>query len=316
MQKVLVTGARGVIGTLLWQALEDSGWSVWPFDTAFAPGTVGHGDIRDSVALDDALAECDGIIHLAAVSRVIDGERDPDACRSINIEGTRTLVESAAASRRRLWILFMSSCQVYGSPAQLPVIESDPIAPVNIYGRSKAEGEQLIDDARAKGLRTAILRLPNVYGSVKDYPDRAVPAFALRAVQGQPLQVTGASQLFDFLHVSDAVSGIARTACRLAEGTPHLPSMNLATGRGISLGELARLAKELAVSDSCIIEGMPRPFDTLGYVGNPRRASQMLGWEAHIPIEVGLARLISAFSDSATPSLLSGDVTVETRQIG
>jgi nucleoside-diphosphate-sugar epimerase len=300
MQSILVSGAKGVIGTLLWQALAGSGWRVQPFDIAFAHGTAGHGDIRERPTLDSAVLDCEGIIHLAAVSRVISGERDPDACQTVNVDGTRILVEAAAASARRPWIIFMSSCQVYGSAPRLPVVESDPIAPVNNYGRSKAAAEDLLAKARAKGLETVTFRLPNVYGSVRDYPDRAVPAFVQGALRGDPLHVTGASQVFDFLHVSDVGRGIVRAAQLLASGTRDLPTMNLATGRATTLGELASLAKELAASDSPVVEDQPRQFDTLGYVGDSKRAREVLGWSAEVPLEVGMSRLISELSRSAT----------------
>jgi nucleoside-diphosphate-sugar epimerase len=114
----------------------------------------------------------DGIVHLAAVARVKHAEADSARCWAVNVVGTENVIAASLAMRRRPWVVVASSREVYGQPGRTPVVESDPIAPINVYGRSKAACEQAALAGRSDGLRVAVLRLANVYGSIHDHPDR------------------------------------------------------------------------------------------------------------------------------------------------
>ena len=83
-----------------------------------------RGDVRDPDKVARAIAGCRGVVHLAAVSRVIDGEREPARCESVNVGGLRVVIE--AAQKIGAWVLFASSREVYGQ-ATLPVHEDAPL---------------------------------------------------------------------------------------------------------------------------------------------------------------------------------------------
>ncbi len=292
MSTILVTGGAGVVGTALVSGLERKGWRVRVLDiAATAPAHV-RGDIRDHAAVRVAARDVAGIVHLAAVSRVGWGEDDPGRCRDINVNGTAVVAEVAGEASQ--WMLFVSSREVYGNPHRLPVVEDDPISPVNTYGRSKADGELAVAEARKHGLVAATVRLPSVYGSVRDIPDRVIPAFVRGAIAGNRLMITGANQLCDFLHVTDAVDGVVKAIDRLNGGDREFPTVHLASGRGTSLGELARLVKALAGSASEIDERPARSFDVKGFVGDASRARRLLGWQASVGLDDGLKQLIAA----------------------
>lgn len=296
MPTVLLTGAKGVIGAATYDWAQRCGWAVRPFDNAIGPGMPGHGDIRDRMALDQALDDCDGVIHLAGISRVHWGEADPALCLDVNVEGTRRVVEAVLARVRQPWILFGSSREVYGNPGRLPVQEDDPIAPVNTYGQSKAEGERIMMAARSAGARIGILRFASVYGTVLDHPDRVVPAFSRRAAEGTTLHVTGAGHVFDFVHLDDTVAGICRMAELLDGGVSDLPPIHLTSGCPVSLGTLAEMAQRFARSTAPIIDAGARPFDPVGFVGDPARAEALLGWTTSISVAQGLAKLVAEFA--------------------
>jgi len=295
MQNVLVTGGAGVVGSALVPALGEFGWRASVFDVA----RDAREDVCVAEAVNAAAAESDGIIHMAAVSRVAWGEDDPQRCLRINVEGTRSVLQAAARAPKRPWVLFISSREVYGNPSKLPVVEDCPLAPVNTYGRSKAAGEALVSEARQAGLAAASIRLPSVFGSTNDIPQRVIPALSRRALRNESLRITDASQLCDFLHISDTVAGITALASRLAAGEKTLPTVHLATGTGTSLGDLARLIKRVANSDSTIVEEPPRPFDVRGFVGDARAARELLGWSPRVPFANGLAKLIADFKRQA-----------------
>jgi nucleoside-diphosphate-sugar epimerase len=137
------------------------------------------------------------------------------------------VIAAALAAPYRTWVLTTSTREVYGEPARTPVVESDPVAPINVYGRSKAACEEVTLGGRDKGLGMAILRLANVYGSVRDHPDRVMPAFCRAAVLGTPMLVEGVGYTFDFTHVLDVARGIERIVWLLEAGRDDLPPIHL-----------------------------------------------------------------------------------------
>ena len=240
------------------------------------------------------MSGCTGVIHLAAVSRVVTAERHPETCWSTNVVGLRTVTDAALRHPDpRPWLIFTSSREVYGQPERLPVDEEAPLRPLNTYGRSKLIGECVVDAARAEGLRTAILRLSNVYGSTHDHADRVIPAFVRAAVQAGELWVNGLDHTFDFTHVEDTVRGVACLAERLTRGLPAPPPINLSTGEPTTLGDLAAMTVALAGGKASIRSGPPRSFDVDRFYAKPSRAFEILDWSPHVSLREGLARLIA-----------------------
>ena len=288
--RILITGSEGLVGTALRAGLEARGVDVVGLDLLGFYGETG--DVREAESVRRAVAGCHGVVHLAAVSRVIWGERDPEGCWATNVGGLRNVVEAAVSQARKPWLIFASSREVYGQPQSLPATEDTLLRPVNIYGRSKVEGERIAMEARDRGLSTAVVRLSNVYGATHDHIDRVVPAFARAAVLGTRLRVDGADHTFDFTHIDDTVRGITALIDLLSGTEPAPPPVHLLTGRPTTLGELAAMAVNLAGARASIAHAAPRSFDVSHFHGNPKRAEELLGWIPRVGLREGLRRLI------------------------
>ena len=287
-RRILITGSEGLIGRALRAALEGRGAEVVGLDL-LGTGRE-HGDVRSLQRVRDALGGCDGVVHLAAVSRVLWGEHDPEGCWNTNVGGLRNVLQALDERRQRPWLLFASSREVYGQPRRLPATEDTPLLPVNVYGRSKVEGERLVDDARSRGLRAAMVRLSNVYGRVRDHADRVIPAFARAADSGSTIRIDGAECTFDFTHIDDTARGMVAVIDLLEIGeTP--PPIHLLTGTPTTLRDLAALAIDVA-GTSPVVEAPPRSFDVSRFYGDPSRARELLGWEPHVVLREGLERLV------------------------
>jgi len=291
---ILITGSDGLIGAALTAKLAGQGVEVRRFDIARSA----REDVRDGDALAAAMTGVEGVVHLAAVSRIVWAERDPVLTEAVNVAALRGLLATAKAAARTPWVIFASSREVYGEPGTMPIGEDAPLAPLNVYGRSKVAGEALMQEARDAGLLANIVRFSNVYGSVADHADRVAPAFARAAATGGRIRVEGADNMFDFTWIDDVVDGLATHVAATRSGEA-LPPIQFVTGTGTTLGTLADIAARHGDDPLTIEAAAPRNFDVARFVGDPARAEQLLGWRASTYVATGFARLVEAFRAAA-----------------
>ncbi len=301
-QVILVTGSAGLIGRTLIPRLHAAGAQTIRLDLR-EPDGDGYGDILDGAAVAKALRMATGVVHLAAVSRVIWGEQNPDHCHAVNFQATAALLRAAAAAPRRPWLLYASSREVYGQQDTLPVAEDAPLRPMNVYARSKVEAEACVAMAQESGVPAAIMRFSSVYGDAQDHPDRVIPAFLRAAVAGATLRVDGLGHGFDFTHVADVADGVVLAAALMADGESAVRPVHFVSGHCIRLGELAALAVEVGGNRAArIVEAPARDFDVQMFAGDPTRAAAVLGWRARVPLAAGMGQLAAAFRASLAPS--------------
>jgi UDP-glucose 4-epimerase len=170
MTSVLVTGANGFLGSALVNDLLESGYNVRalvrnPALPSYRKAVeVIAGDIRDPQCTKQASAGCDTIVHLAGQAHALDDDHVSDQdYQSINVDGTKHLLDGAVASNVRQFI-FASSVKVFGETTRGCVDESEPPAPQSPYAQSKWMAEQLVASYAKGGLATLSLRFPLVYG--------------------------------------------------------------------------------------------------------------------------------------------------------
>lgn len=292
--KLLITGAEGLIGRELRRQLTEAHITYLPFDNCIPSSQAGYGDISQPALLQQALEGCTGIIHLAAVSRVIWGERDPIACWDINVNGTRNVLEAATNAPHQPWVIYASSREVYGQQSHLPVSEDTPRQALNFYAQSKMAAEDLVESYRQAGLKTAIVRFSNVFGDTLDHTDRVVPAFCRAAAFGGELYIEGKDNVFDFTYAPEVVRGLRQVINQLEAGT-QLPPIHFTSGRPTTLAELANLANELGGGLATLTHRAARHFDVARFYGDIRRAQKLLDWQHQVPLAEALSQLINAY---------------------
>lgn len=170
MNRVLVTGAGGFLGSALFHDLRSSGCRVRALVKTESSSLSEMsedavvGDVRDVSCVRRAVAGCDTIVHLAGKAHAIDDEGvSRDDYQSVNVEGTGRLLEEAKAAGIQKFV-FASSVKVFGETTRGCVDEGTAAAPVTPYARSKWAAEQLVESFAKAGLTTVSLRLPLVYG--------------------------------------------------------------------------------------------------------------------------------------------------------
>ena len=293
--KILITGNAGFIGSHLEKLLTAQGVDVLGYDIARNPAE----DVRDLTNVLSHAQGVDGIVHLAAVSRVKWGFEDPQKCVDVNVLGTTNVLEAARqigrAGGKSPWVTFGSSREVFGEAKELPATELTPRIPVNVYGTTKAVGEDLCKAyAQNYGLRTRVLRFSNVYSAPNDQLDRVTPKFIILASKNEPITINGeGAGVFDFTYIDDTVQGIYSCIQEVGkDSAPAFDDFNLVTGTATTLTELADIIKRTMGSTSPIVNDEARTYDVNSFYGSPEKASRVLGFRPTTDLQTGIVRVI------------------------
>jgi UDP-arabinose 4-epimerase len=275
---VLVTGGAGYIGRYVCEALAKSGFQPVAFDNlAIGDGaSVIHGPLHRSDVLDAdelqlalAIHHPVGVIHLAAWCDVEESMRDPAKYRE-NVAGTANVAEVFAG----LPIVFSSSAAVYGQPDACTVNEDAPTVPVNPYGASKLDCEAALKGA-------ACLRFFNVAGGHGDRGGHLIP-WALEAIaSGKRFRLNGdGSAVRDFVHIEDVARACVVALRAMLEGWKPAAPLNVCSGEGYAVREVLTACERITGRWLPIEDRPPRNGDPSRLVGDPSRASMVLGWRS------------------------------------
>jgi UDP-glucose 4-epimerase len=303
---ILVTGGAGFVGShLVEQLLAQRPRRVYVVDN-FLRGSrenlaaalpdpaleLIEGDIRDRTLVDDLLSRSDYCFHLAAL-RITRCAAEPREAFDVMLRATFDLVESAVRHRVKK-IVYSSSASVYGLAPEFPTTESAaPWDNQTLYGAAKTFGEQLLRSFHADhGLDYVALRYFNVYGERMDTEGKYTEVLVrwLDCIRdGTPPLIFGdGSQTMDFVHVTDVAR--ANVAALLAPVSDE--AFNVGTARETSLLELLRL---LLAANGSTLEPRTMPERTVNPVrrrlASVEKAKRLLGFEAGVRLEDGLARL-------------------------
>jgi UDP-glucose 4-epimerase len=251
--RVLVTGGAGFIGRRLVRALLAAGHEVAVVDLRPYPGDgveMVTGDIRDDSVLASAVRPgTDTIIHLAAITSVVDSIDDPVGTYQTNVAATASLLELARTTGVARFLL-ASTNAVVGNVGGETITERSPLRPLSPYGATKAAGEMLLSCyAGVYGMTTCAMRFSNVYGPGMQAKDSFIPRLMRAARDGKGVQVRGdGSMMRDVVHVDDVVEGILA-----AWRAGHTGPVILGSGQSVSVMDMVEAARS--------VTGAPLPVE-------------------------------------------------------
>lgn len=258
MGKIMITGGVGFVGSNLANLIKPSILFDWrkpgylfkdqeESELIYDDCNFIQGDIRNPEDLEKCSKtnRINSIIHLAAIPGLRKCEEEPKLAREVNVEGTKNILEFARREDISK-VIFASSAGVYGEIKEKPITETHPIDPLNLYSKTKVEGENLCKRySEDYSLNTMVIRISNIYGSGFQVKSNltVIPLFILRALQNQPLTVYGdGEQTRDFVHVGDVVQGYRKAFECSGSG---FNVYNLGSGEMTSVNELADVIVEL-----------------------------------------------------------------------
>ncbi len=304
--EILVTGGAGYVGSHACKALANAGYTPLVVDNlsrgnthAVKWGSLYEGDLRDTAFLDKIFRDHDiqAVLHFAADSNVAESVVDPSKYYKNNVAGSINLVESALNNRCDK-VIFSSTCQVYGTPNKLPIVEDDPKLPVNPYGHGKLLVERMLRDCdEAHGLRSVSLRYFNAAGAdpqgdlgEEHHQESRLIPLVLRVAAGirEAVEVYGSdyptqdgTAIRDYVHVTDLVDAHV-AALKHLEAGGETTALNIGTGRGYSVKEVIDTARTVTGRTIRTNIAPRRPGDLPELVANCERAARVLDWQPSV----------------------------------
>jgi UDP-glucose-4-epimerase GalE len=307
--KVLITGGAGYIGSHTVRALVDSGYEVVVLDTlelgnkgAVKQVPFWQGSITDEALLERLFAQerPEAVVHFAAYKAPGESMREPAKYFRTNVGGTVSLLEAMTRHEAR-WLVFSSSCSIFGTPQELPVTENAPPHPESVYGETKLMGETLLKwyDA-TRGIRSSSLRYFNAAGASLDnslgedweHTHNLIP-LVMKAAVGitQSVAVFGSdyptrdgTAIRDYIHVVDLANAHVKALEHLMRENCST-TYNLGTGTGYSVQEVVTAAKRISGVDFAVEYQERRPGDPAAVWADCRKAKLELGWKAQYGLE-------------------------------
>lgn len=296
MEKIVVTGGAGFIGSHVVDALINEGNEVHIVDNLSAGSrenvnphaTLHVEDIRDLGALRKIIAGAKYVFHLAAIPRVQYTIENPLESHDVNVNGTLNVLLAAKEGGVQR-VVFAASSAAYGDQSIMPITENMSPLPKSPYGLQKLTGELYGElFSRIYDLPTVSLRYFNVYGPRMN-PEGAyalvMTYFKKLRKEGKPLTITGdGTQTRDFVHVEDVVRATLLAAQSNTVGKGEVINIGAGKNNCLSVNKIA----EIIGGPVEYIPARLEPHDTLADIS---KAKKLLGWEPVISIEEGLKKL-------------------------
>jgi NAD dependent epimerase/dehydratase len=313
IERVLITGADGFIGSHLTEALVNQGYKVKAFVNYNSFNSFGwldsisaenkskieffSGDIRDPNGVREVMKGVDIVFHLAALIAIPFSYHSPDSYIDTNVKGTLNVIQ-AARDNQVSRVLVTSTSEVYGTAQFVPITELHPKQPQSPYSASKIGADAIADSFyRSFDLPLTIVRPFNTFGP-RQSARAVIPTIISQLLSGaEEIKLGDITPTRDLLFVKDTVNGFLKIAsCDKLIG--H--EVNIATQSEITVGDLAQsLINQInpnakIVSDSVRLR--PEKSEVFRLFGSNQKLKSFTDWKQNYSLEEGLAETIEWFS--------------------
>lgn len=315
--RILVTGGAGYIGSTAVDILMSQGFDVNILDDCStghadnvpAGTTFIQGSLLNTSDIGQALKGCDAVMHFAGKSLVGESVEKPELYWSVNVGGTRNLLDEMRRAKIQK-LIFSSSAATYGEPEVLPISEGAPTRPTNAYGATKLAIDAMItDEARGHGLCAASLRYFNVAGCLKSArgwlterhnPETHLIPNVLRSTSANPVKIFGSDWptkdgtcIRDYVHVVDLIDAHIKALNSLGK-TGH-EIFNLGSGGGYSVREVLAASSSAIGKEIAFVDSPRRAGDPAVLIADISKAERVLNWKPTRDIGAMVADTLASF---------------------
>lgn len=296
INKILVTGADGFIGSHLTESLVRQGYSVRAFvqyNSFNSWGWLDHcaedvkgefevfaGDVRDPNGVRSAIKGCDVVLHLAALIAIPYSYHSPDTYVDTNIRGTLNVVQ-AARDLGVSKVVHTSTSEVYGTAQFVPITEEHPLQGQSPYSASKIGADQIAMSFYSSfDTPVSVIRPFNTYGP-RQSARAVIPTIITQIANGKRAVKLGAIHpTRDFNYVGDTVAGFI-SAMKSDKGVGEV--INIGSNYEISIGDTVRAIAEVMECEVEILTDnerlRPEKSEVERLWAANEKAKDLLGWE-------------------------------------
>lgn len=309
MNKILVTGADGFIGSHLVEELVRNGYDVKAFVYYNSFNSNGwldtlpkevmdcveifQGDIRDPHGVKKAVEGTDAIFHLAALIAIPFSYHSPDAYVDTNIKGTLNVIQAARENGNER-VLITSTSEVYGTAQYVPIDEKHPFQGQSPYSATKIGADRLAESFyRSFDLPVTIVRPFNTFGP-RQSARAVIPTIIMQLLAGRDeIKLGSLTPTRDFNYVKDTVNGFIK----IYESSKTIgQEINIATQQEISIGKLANeLISQINPNAKIVCEEerlRPEKSEVNRLLGANTKIKELTEWKQQYTFEQGLAETI------------------------
>ncbi|MFA5030580.1 MAG: GDP-mannose 4,6-dehydratase [Patescibacteria group bacterium] len=285
--EILITGISGFVGPHLKNELENASHHVLGVDRTGDGKNVYACDLLDEKAVKHFFNEhqVDFVVHLAALTYVVDSWKNPQKFLDVNVEMTKNIYAALETLSPKTGVLLVSTSDVYGAQKKFPIHEDAPLNPGNPYAKSKLAQEE--EALRHSNIRTIISRAFNHAG-----PGRsmflAIPSFARQIAlcekgKQQNISVGNLESFRDYADVRDVVRAYRLL---IEKGKPQ-NVYNICSGQKRKMSDVLSTLISLAAKPITVTENheLMRPSDVPEFWGSYNKISLETGWKPSIPFE-------------------------------
>ena len=317
MNKVLVTGAGGFIGSHLTELLLKEGLEVKAFVHYNSLGTWGWidtfpkelknsieifaGDIRDPHGVREAMKDCEAVFHLAALIAIPFSYHSPDSYVDTNVKGTLNVLQ-AARDLGGIRVLITSTSEVYGTAQYVPIDEKHPFQGQSPYSATKIGADRLAEAFyRSFDLPVTIVRPFNTFGP-RQSARAVIPTIITQLLAGNnEIRLGALSPTRDFNYVKDTANGFYQIY--QSEKTIG-QEINIATQKEISIGNLANeLIRQINPEAKIICDEQrlrPEKSEVNRLLGCNDKICRLTEWRPQYCFEDGLSETIEFLKENLT----------------
>jgi NAD dependent epimerase/dehydratase len=311
-RQVLVTGAGGFIGSHLAEALCEAGARVramvhynalgqagWLDESPVLPQMeVYTGDICDRDSVRAAVQGIDTVFHLAALIAIPYSYRAPESYIRTNIQGTMNILQEARECGVRR-VVHTSTSEVYGTARYAPIDEAHPLQGQSPYSASKIGADKMAEAFHFSfGVPVVTVRPFNAFGP-RQSARAVIPTIITQCLRGEEVRLGSLAPTRDLNFVTNTIEGFMLAG--LSEKALGR-TINLGSGREISIGDLAELIGKLSGHPVRITSDDQRIRPEKSEVGRllacNALANEILGWQPHVSLEDGLRETIAWFREN------------------
>ena len=297
--KFVVTGGAGFVGNNLVKLLVKNGHQVTVIDNLHKGKKeildkvidkieFLNLDIKDYDSMEKNMQDVDGVFHQAALTVVQDSFKIPEEYHNVNVKGTENIFK--IAQKNNFKVVYASSSSVYGHQENVPILENYEKKPINPYGQTKLDDEELAKKYGKQGVKIIGLRYFNIFGKGQTLEYAGVITKFLDRIKERkaPIIFGSGSQIRDFIHVED-VANANYLAMKSDVSNSHV---NIGTGNSISILELAKTMISISGLDLEPIMEKALEGDIEKSQSNNSLARKLFGWKPEKRLENWLKETI------------------------